>query len=237
MKIVFSSQFWPLLGAYLVATLMLSATGSVMGQLWLMFPVLGGLHLYVMHIIRGVPRDFADIFLGFKRNFGQLVILNLITYGPLMLLMIFPILLFYGGMFASINFSAPEDATFEEAFNWHPLLFVSIGVLILFQIIFWVAWILVHFSYQLCIDRLMSWKDSLRVSIGTAKKRFWKLLLFGIVSQIFMIVGMLACYVGVLVTVPIIMVANGLLFQDIWGTPTANGQPVPHSRSPGNSIA
>lgn len=241
-KIVFSQEFWPLLGAYFVASMVLGATGSVMGQLWLMFPVLGGLHLYVLHVIRGVPRDFGDIFLGFKRNFGQLVILNLVVYGPLMLLMFIPMGVMFGGMITMIPMinqieEATMNGTTPPPFEIHPLLIVGILLVFVFQIIIWMIYMLFQFAPWLCIDRLMPWKDSLRVSIGTTKKRFWSLLTFSIISHIFMVAGFLACYVGVLATVPIVLIAQGLLFQDIFGTPTANGQPLPHSRSPGNSAA
>lgn len=237
-KFIFGEHFWPLFGAYLLASLLISASGAVAGALWAAYPILGGFALYKLHILRGQRRDIADIFLGFKRNFGQLAILNVVVMGLMMLMFFVAYLVILGGFFLSVPFedleaSSGPSATItpdQIAVAIHPVAWVGAGLMLIFIVLIWYISLVTIFSVPLCIDRMMGWKESLLVSLRTVHRNFGKMLLLTIVLGLISASGLIACYIGVLFTAMIPSIAITLLYEDLWGPPTVDGNPLPDSR-------
>src|SRR5690606_38460863 len=76
------SRFWPLVGCYVLASLILSVAMQLyLPALFLMFPILGGLYWYILRYARGKEVSIDLLFEGFRRQFGALAVVNLIVGG------------------------------------------------------------------------------------------------------------------------------------------------------------
>jgi serine/threonine protein kinase len=95
--------------------------------------------------------------------------------------------------------------------------------LILPGIFLLVAWL---FTLPLVIDKRLEFWPAMRVSLKTISKHWWKFLGFLIVLALVNLGGLLLCFVGVLVTLPISLSALMYAYEDIVNPPGLPSAPL-----------
>ncbi len=95
--------------------------------------------------------------------------------------------------------------------------------LILPGIFLLVAWL---FTLPLVIDKRLDFWPAMRVSFKTISKHWWKFLGFLIVLALVNLGGLLLCFVGVLVTLPISFAALMYAYEDIVNPPGLPSAPL-----------
>jgi hypothetical protein len=73
------------------------------------------------------------------------------------------------------------------------------------------------FALPLVIDKRMEFWTAMEVSRRVVHQHWWQMLLFGLVSCVIILVGVLACGVGVLVAAPVVTASMMYLYEDLFG--------------------
>jgi len=174
-------------------------------------PLMGGLYYFLLKNIRRQPAEIGDIFAGFRLAFGQLLlgylvmaILTCLAALPGAAIMAFPIIMM-------IRHHAPEAG---------PILLAVLGFIVAMvpAIYLNVSWI---FSLPLIIDKQMEFWPAMGASRKMVGKHWW--LVFGllVVCGLLYFAGFLACCVGVLFIMPIVLGAMMYAYESIFSAPTS----------------
>lgn len=218
------SQYWLFVGMTLVGVLVGSAVPIV-----LMGPMMCGLNLAFLKTRRGEPIEFGTLFKGFD-YFGQALIAALLHSIPIIVIVVPAYILFYVFMFLSIAASAqvsgePNPAAFFGVMMMFGLFWlVVIALIIVISIGF-------LFVYPLIVDRKLSAIDAIKLSFRAALANFWRLLGMVILTSLMTAVGVLACYVGAFLVMPIGYAAIAKAYEQVFGLDEgigfANAPPPP----------
>jgi hypothetical protein len=223
------SDYWTFFGVTFVATLCLCIPV-------LSFIILGGICYYYLGKIRQQHRELADIFVGFRRQTLQLILVGLVQAGIFMgLYLIFiGIVGFWTAL--SIGFMNPPQLQPQPAFNHfienpqlnfvhHPpvprVAFGIVGVHILFGSLFSIIIICVTslwlFSYFLTIDRNLQFWDAMEISRRVVSKHFFSVLGLMFILFILSMAGMCFCYIGIFFVLPFLWATIGYAYEDLFG--------------------
>lgn len=187
---LFSSQFgWLLLAAFVWGIIFNIATSlpciNIVVALVFTIPFQAGLYYYCLGRLRGTDPMFSDIFAGFRRNFAQLILMNLVTMGFGMV-----VALAAGIAFLITNADLFSGSfTFEEYIqqfidDWTtaiPRLGIPVVVAVLLG---GYMHLVLFFATPLIVDKMMGLGGALKTSVRTAHQHFFKLLTIGIVCGI-----------------------------------------------------
>jgi uncharacterized membrane protein len=89
--------------------------------------------------------------------------------------------------------------------------------------------VLFTFSYPLIVDRRLSGVEAVKVSIKAGLANFWGLVGLALLNGVLGLVGVIFCYVGVFLVLPVSLGALATAYQQVFGL--APDQP-PISPSP-----
>jgi uncharacterized membrane protein len=190
-------------------------------QLIIQGPLFGGLLWFYVRLIRGEDVGIGDAFSGFGPRFVQLMLAHIVAsvfyflcYLPAVICFAIPVI--QSGLFESgANAEQIVNQMIQEL---SPLMIAGMAlgfVGLLVQIYLYVSWI---FALPLVIDREMSFWSALRVSRRVVAMHWWLFFVFAILLYFLLtIVGVLACCVGLLVTLPLFFVAQMVAYEDIFG--------------------
>lgn len=203
-------RYWLFVGMTIVAVLVAGAV-----PFWiLMGPMMCGLNLALFKQRRRLPVEFADLFKGFD-YFGQSLIATLLYVLPIMAVIVPAYILFYVGMILSM---ASQSASGE------PDPTAAIGMLIMFTLFVLVMMVIIllisvgfTFSYPLIVDRKLPGFDAVKLSFRAAMANFWRLLGMMILTGLLGLAGMLLCYVGVFLVMPISYAAIDIAYEQVFG--------------------
>lgn len=200
-------QYWLFVGMSLVAILL----GSLVPFGLILGPMMCGIYLSLFQLRRGQRVEFGNLFKGFD-YFGESVIATLIHYVP-MVMIIIPFYILFGGLF----FIMPRQGSELDPAS----LFGFFAVLIVFVIVMMVLIILISviftFSYPLIVDRKLSGLDAVKLSAKAALANFWPLLGLLLLNGLVSIAGVLLCYVGVFLALPITFAAIATAYEQVFG--------------------
>jgi len=189
------SQYWLFVGMTLVGVLIGSAVPIV-----LMGPMMCGLNLAFFKTRRGEPIEFGTLFKGFD-YFGQALIAALLHSIPIIVIVVPAYILFYVFMFVSMAAASssgdPNPAALFGVMAMFGLFWLVVVALI---IIISIGFL---FVYPLIVDRKLSAIDAIKLSFRAALANFWRLLGMVILTSLMTAVGVLACYVGAFLVMPI----------------------------------
>ena len=204
------NQYWLFVGMTLVAILIGSAVplGILLG------PMMCGLYLALFKTRRGESIEFGTLFKGFD-YFGQSVVAALLHTIPIIAIIVPAYLLFYVSMFVSMAAASAGDEPNPAAF---------MGVMVMFGL-FWIAVMLViliitigfTFAYPLIVDRKLQGFDAVKLSFKAAFANFWRLLGMVLLTSLLSILGLLACYVGMFLVMPIGYAAIAKAYEQVFG--------------------
>jgi uncharacterized membrane protein len=182
-------------------------------------PLVGGLYWVFLCRLRGEPAEASDVFAGFKRAFGNLILVQLVS-GILAFLAVIP-----GLVMAGIGIAL----TFAGRGHGHMAMQAPGVALIVFGAILFLAGICVAvyltncwvFSLPLVVDKRMGFWGAMKLSRTVVRKHWWGVFGFMFVMGLLGIAGLLVCGVGIIFTAPLAMGAIAYFYNDVFGTASA----------------
>jgi uncharacterized membrane protein len=207
-------RYWLFLGITLVAMLIGGAVPVV-----IIGAMMCGLYLCLFAKMRGEPVEFGMLFKGFDYFTQGLVAAAIQTL---------PVILILGvGQVIFVAFTMIILPT-ERGEDLPPVFFVGLTIFVLLAMIVSLA---IHclflFAYPLIVDRKLSGLDAIKVSYRAARQN-----LGGIIGLILLmsglgILGVLACYVGVFLIMPISFAAYAVAYRRVFPETDSFGGAAP----------
>ena len=202
-------QYWLFVGMTLVTIL----AGNAVPLGILMGPMMCGLFLAFFHRMRGQAVEFGTLFKGFD-YFGQSVIATLIHLVPIVIVLA-PFYLFF---FVVAILSVPDSPSGRSNSPALGVFFGVMGLLLLVMfLILLVVSILFTFAYPLIVERKLSGVDAVKLSCKAGLGNFWGLLGLFLLNALMAIGGVLLCYAGVFLVMPIAFAAVAIAYQQVFG--------------------
>jgi hypothetical protein len=210
-------QYWLFVGMTLVAILL----GSLVPFGIALGPLMCGIYMGLFRRRRGEAVEFGILFKGFE-YFGESIVATLIHYVPMVMIIIPFYIVLYGGLFLITQQGGNPDPS---------IFYVYFGVLIVLGLIMLVLIIALSvvfmFSYPLIVDRKMSGLDAVKLSARGALANFWSLLGLLLINGLISFAGVLLCYVGVFLTLPITFAAIAVAYEQVFGLGEVQGPILP----------
>lgn len=170
-------------------------------------PLLGGLWVLFLHVIRGEAAAAGDVFAGFRRSFAQLF-LGYIVPSLLAVLCLTPAL-----MVASITVLPAVIHHHEPNLAQSILVFATMLLCILPVIFLHTSWM---FTLPLIIDRQMDFWLAMKTSWRKVNQHWWQVFGLAVLVGLVNLAGLVACCVGILVTFPIGLAAMMYAYETIF---------------------
>ena len=210
------SQYWLFVG--------ISAVGMIIAGVVplgiLMGPMMCGIYFTLFKQRRGQPIEFGDLFKGFD-YFGESLIAALLHMVPIFLILIPTYIIFYISMFAMMAASGGgNDPGLVLGFFgfWALVWLVLIAILIVISVLF-------TFAYPLIVDRRLGGFDAIKLSMRAAKANFGGLLGMMLLTSFLTFLGVLLCYVGAFLVMPISFGAIAVAYERVFGLSAGPVQP------------
>lgn len=214
---LWTSNFLPLVGATCLVILVQFALGIIpllgsLAGLLLNGVFYGGLYYYYLGKMRGEHREIGDVFAGFKRGLGPLILCSLLQTAIMLVISMVLLAPWIGFIFSTILMRGGETAMPVMA-PWLIAL-TCVGVLVILYL-----GVSVVFSFVLVIDKGFGpWnaiETSWRVVTANWFAVFFTLLLGVLVSAL----GLIALFIGILLTIPILIGAILYAYESLFATP------------------
>ena len=215
-------QYWLFVGMCVVAMLI----GSAVPAGILLGPLMCGLYVAFFKLRRGEPIEFAMLFKGFD-YFGPSVVATLLHAVPIIAFVLGIYFFFYVSLVLTIIAQGDEP-------NPVALLGVFAMLLLFFAVVF-VVIILISvgftFAYPLIVDRKLKGLDAVKLSFKAAMGNFWGLLGMVVLTGLMNVAGVMACYVGMFLVLPITYASIAAAYERVFGlaslTDASNLPPPP----------
>jgi uncharacterized membrane protein len=202
------NQYWLFVGMCLVGMMI----GSAVPLGLLLGPMMCGLFLTFFKRRRGELIEFGTLFKGFD-YFGPSLIATLLHIVPILVIIIPSYFFFYLGLIVSMaaQGNEPNPAAMLGVFGMFGLFWVvMIFVVIIISIGF-------TFAYPLIVDRRLQGFDAVKLSFKAAMANFWRLLAMIILTSFMGIAGLLLCYIGMFLVLPISYAAIASAYEQVFG--------------------
>ncbi|HOF71624.1 MAG TPA: GYF domain-containing protein [Verrucomicrobiota bacterium] len=200
----------PILFSRLTHTPFVEIAGNLV-SLVIAGPLTGGVFYFLLKNIRRQPTGISDVFAGFRRAFGQLllgyvvmIILIYLAMLPGVALMVWPLL----------------TLARQQAVAAGPIFVALLGFICLIvpAIYLSVSW---TFLLPLIIDRQMKFGPAMKASRRMVGKHWWQVFGLVAVCGLINVVGLLFCGVGIFLTLPIALGAILYAYESIFSPPAA----------------
>lgn len=201
-------QYWLILGMCIVGWMIAAAVplGILMG------PMMCGLFLTFFKMRRGEPIEFGTLFKGFE-YLGQSIVATLLHVVPILAIVIPAFILFYVFFFIAMVAQANDQSGLA-----------MLGVFVVFAL-FWLVVIAVimflsigfMFVYPLIVDRGVQGFDAVKLSFKGAMANFWGLIGLIFLNFLLSTAGLLLCFIGVYLVLPISYSAIAVAYEKVFG--------------------
>lgn len=206
------ADFWALFGYSFLACILASLVMQFfVTTFFLIAPVLAGVMFCFVKRARGEVFDIEMLFLGFRKHFKDLAIINLVTSIPLVPFLVAGMILTVSLMLPLMEVPGPEEPT--KAF------FGIIWILVIYHILVLllsIAWQFMYLATNLCLDHDIGARESLSLTWQVARKHGGKIVLLATFWFILALVGMLLCYIGVFFVWALICAVQAYLYEDLF---------------------
>ena len=220
---LFQQQFSTLFGPTMMYVLILFGLGifGALPYIGVLFslcslvigaPLMAGFYVVYLRVIRGETPPLGSLFDGFRRMFGQLFLGNwavaILTFLPL--LAGFIVLFFSVGLTVIMGFA--KGSASWPAFA---VLAPGLGLILLgapVTIFLTVNWM---FSLPMILDQRVDFWTAMKRSWRQVSRHWWSCLALLVVISILNFFGTLCCLVGLLVTVPISILATMYAYETV----------------------
>lgn len=201
------NQYWLFVGICAVAMII----SSVVPMGILMGPMMCGVYLVLFQTRRGQPIEFGMLFKGFD-FFGDSLVATLLHMVPILAVFIPSYLIFYVGLILMTQQSGQQDPTAMLTFFGLFAIFwlVMMVIILAMSVVF-------TFAYPLIVDRRLSGINAVKLSIKAGLANFWRLLGLLLLNGLMGFGGVLLCYVGVFLVLPISFAAIAMAYESVFG--------------------
>ena len=175
-------------------------------------PLMGGLYLTILRIKRNEATGVGDIFDGFRRAFGQLILAHLI---PTLIAAVFLIPGVIGlviGLVMCAAHHASQSVGITIAVIGGVVLLAGFCVTVYLS----TCWI---FTIPLVADKQLSFGVAMKLSRRVIAKHWWGWMGFGLVTGLVVLLGILGCGIGILFTMPIAFTAWICAYEALFTRP------------------
>jgi uncharacterized membrane protein len=212
-------QYWLLVGMTFVTYFLggMVPFGIILG------PLMCGLYMALFRRRRGEFFEFGILFKGFD-YFGDSVVATLIHYVPMVLIVLPFYVVLYAGMFLILPRQGSGEVDPSILSTWIAVM-VVLGLVMMVLIIF--LSIMFMFSYPLIVDRKMSGIEAAKLSARAGLANFWSLLGLLLLNGLMFIGGLLLCYVGLFLVLPISFGAIAVAYEQVFGLGEGQGPILP----------
>jgi hypothetical protein len=216
-------SFWPIAGGTALVYVVMFAAGAIpyagsVIQLVVNGPLMGGLYWYLLKAVRGEDINISDAFSGFGPNFTKLMLAHIVSSVLLGLCILPGAICILLVMFGLIGGSGGQHEAFAQAFGHMGVLLIPcIALLVVgFLAIVYlsVCWV---FMFPLIMDKQLNFWPAMKLSRQVVGKHWWTIFLLLFVGGLIAGLGVLACCVGVFVTMAIFFGAMVYAYEDIFG--------------------
>ncbi len=177
-------------------------------------PVLiGGLWLVLLQCRRGQPVTAANVFDGFKLFFAQGILVNLI----MMLIILAAIL--PGGIGIGIGVAVLKSSASMKALG---ALLIAAGTLVALIPVIYFS-VCYAFALPLVADRRMQFWAAMETSRRVINRHWFAFFVFSLAVGLLVLLGALACGVGLIFTIPLGFCISVIAYEAIFGSPTGAG--------------
>jgi hypothetical protein len=212
---LYKANFGQLFIATLVVIAIIAASGSIPGGFLITGIVHAGLYWFFLKWIRGSKAELGDVFAGFQRQPGQLILASLVM-GIVPVIVIFVVGLpfwipFFAGIIGSAS-TGTDPGNLLAHLGWLGCLGMGIGCLVAFAL--YVLWM---FAYPLIIDKGLKFWPAMELSRKVVMKSFFGYLWLNVLCGLIAMLGILACIVGVIFVAPVCAGAIAYAYEDTFG--------------------
>lgn len=222
-------RYWLFFGITLVGILIGGAVPIV-----LLGPMMVGIFLCLFEKQRRQPVEFGTLFKGFD-YFLQSLIVALFKIVPIIILMV-P---FYIVMFAVMMTSMPRGRPNPDETSG--FLFTFFGLEMVFVLVMMVVGIAIEvffmFAFPLVADRKLSGIDAVKLSFKACQANFGGVLGLLLLNALFGIVGVLCCFVGVYLYLPVSFASYAVAYRRVFPEVPESFMPPPPPPPPGSWAA
>ena len=175
-------------------------------------PLLAGLYVVYLRVIRGETPPLGSLFDGFRRMFGHLFLGQWVVG----ILASLPLLAGFIVLFFSLGLSAIMGLAKGSA-SWPPFaaLAPGLGLILLglpVTVFLTVNWM---FSLPLILDQRLGFWTAMKRSWRQVRRHWWSCLALLVVMAILNFAGVLCCLVGLVVTMPISMLVLMCAYETV----------------------
>jgi hypothetical protein len=210
-----TTRFWPLVGCFALSSILLGVASQFYAPIFfLMFPLMGGLYWYNLLHLRGEAGSVETLFEGFRRQFGPLAILNLISTGISLVLIIVPMILLIAGLIFGAQMIDRGDQPPGLGFG------IMLGAMLLFFILclpILIVSMVGNLATLLSLDCGLTARESLSLAWVATKPHLVKITLFMITNAALSMLGFIALYFGMFITGAWSTLAFVQLYEDAFG--------------------
>jgi uncharacterized membrane protein len=216
---VIKDQYWLFVGMTLVATLL----GQMAPMGILMPPLRCGVYLAIFARMRGQPVEFGNVFKGFD-YFGQSVIALFLHLIPVVIALLpFVMLILLGTVLMRPEIRGGPTQFGAGGF----LIFILVSVLLIVLVLLALS-VVFTFAFPLIVDRKLSGVDAVKLSFKAGLANYWRLLGLLLLNGLLGLVGVMFCYVGALLVMPLSFAATACAYRQVFGlTPIQTLYPPP----------
>jgi len=215
-------QYWFFVGIVIVGMLITNALAIV-----LMGPMMCGIYLVLFRAKRRQAIEFGMLFKGFD-YFLNSFIATLIHAIPIVLVLGPVYVAYIIGMFTIMGSSAqqrggePDPSVLLGFFGIFAVVWLGIMVILI------VLSVLFTFAYPLIVDRGLSGLDAVKLSVKAGLANFWRLLGMLFLTGLLSSLGVLLCFVGMYLIIPISFAAIATAYEQVFGlAPVEENLPPP----------
>jgi hypothetical protein len=181
-------------------------------------PLACGLYICAFRNLRGWPVDTSALNRGWDALGSAMLAgfaLMLLQAAPLLVFAIIGFAAF--AIFATLNGGQPIDP--NQAAAWFVILVFGAEIMFMFVMMIWTLWINARtmFVLPLVADRGYDFSTAFAESWRATRVRFWERLLVSFLASLIGMMGMYACYVGVLFTLPLQFLIIAAAYDDEFG--------------------
>lgn len=130
--------------------------------------------------------QFADLFSGFRSGVWLQILMAGVAWGAIMVCV--ALLTLVPGILATDKFESPVPAVLGALIFMVPLTYLSVGL---------------GFVFPLIIDRRIDWREAMRTAISTVHRQWFAVAGLVLIYTLMALAGILACCMGILVTMPL----------------------------------